>query len=136
MRDAAPLPPLDLDLEDVVKRLEELASEWPKPCIQRGFDQGMAHERRLLRHLAATRFEDRVREWPKPYIRQGFEQAMAHERQLLRHLAATRFDAATADRLAAAIGDEADPQRLMEVGEAIVRCNTGSELLRKIDSRR
>ena len=64
------------------------------------------------------------------------EQGMAHERQLLRRQAATRFDSATADRLAVAIGTEADPQRLMEVGEAIARCATGGELLREIGSRR
>ena len=83
---------------------------------------------------------DRVAEWRKPYIEQGIEQGiqrgMEHERQLLRRLAAARFDSATADRLAMAIGTESDPQRLEEVGEAIVRCATGGELLRKIGSRR
>ena len=84
--------------------------------------------------------EERVAEWPKPYIEQGIilgrEQGMEHERQLLRRLAATRFDATTADRLAAAIEGEANPQRLLEVGEAIVRCKTGGELLREIGGRR
>ena len=88
----------------------------------------------------AVSLVDRVAEWPKPYIeqgrREGISQGMAHERQLLRRQAATRFDAATADRLAAAIGAEADPERLMAVGEAIARCATGSELLREIGSRR
>ena len=50
---------------------------------------------------------------------------MKHERQLLYRIAAARFDSATADCLAAAIGTEADPQRLMAVGEAIGRCATG-----------
>ena len=92
--------------------------------------------------------EERVGEWPKPYIQQGIslgreqgrreginlgrEQGMEHERQLLRRLAAARFGSTTADRLAAAMDAESDPQRLMEVGEAIVRCATGSELLREI----
>ena len=84
--------------------------------------------------------EERVAQWREPYIEQGREQGislgMEHERQLLRRLAAARFDSATAERLAAAIGGEADPQRLEEVGEAIVRCATGSELLRKVASRR
>ena len=83
---------------------------------------------------------DRVAEWRKPYIEQGIEQGiqrgMEHERQLLRRLAAARFDSATAERLAMAIGTESDPQRLEEVGEAIVRCATGGELLRKIGRRR
>ena len=79
---------------------------------------------------------DRIAEWPKQYIEQGREEGMAHERQLLRRMAATRFDSATAERLAAAIATETDPQRLMAVGVAIARCATGSELLREIGSRR
>ena len=83
---------------------------------------------------------DRVAEWRKPYIEQGRQEGislgMEHERQLLRRMAATRFDSATANRLAAAIGAEADPQRLMEVGEAIARCATGSELLQEVGRRR
>ena len=81
-------------------------------------------------------------EWPRPYFRQGREegiglgreQGIEHERQMLRRLASVRFGAATGDRLAAAIGAEADPQRLMDVAEAIVRCATGGELLREIAS--
>ena len=92
----------------------------------------------------AVSLEERVAQWREPYIQQGIslgrEQGinlgMEHERQLLRRLAAARFDSATAERLAAAIGTEADPQRLEEVGEAIVRCATGGELLRKVGSRR
>ena len=82
--------------------------------------------------------EERVAEWPKPYIEQGIrlgrERGIEHEHQLLRRQAAARFDSATAHRLAAAIGVEA--QRLMEVDEAIARCETGGELLRAIGGRR
>ena len=38
--------------------------------------------------------------------------------------------------LAAAIGAEADPRRLMEVGVAIARCSTGSALLQEVGSGR
>ena len=90
---------------------------------------------------------DRIAEWPKQYIEQGraegisigreqgisvAREAMEHERQLLRRIAATRFDSPTADRLAAAIAAESNPDRLMAVGEAIARCATGVELLREI----
>ena len=46
---------------------------------------------------------------------------------------AARFGAATTGCLANALAAEADPERLAEVGEEIVRCTTGDELLRKID---
>ena len=89
--------------------------------------------KKTLKEVRMT-LADRVAEWPKPYIRQGRQQGreegIAHERQLLRRLAAERFGAATADLLAVAIAAEADPDRLAEVGLAIVRCATGDELLR------
>ena len=101
----APQPPEGLNLEDMAMSLEDRVAEWPKPYIRQGREEG---------------------------ISLGREEGMEHERLLLRRLAAARFDSATADRLAAAIGAEANPQRLMEVGEAIERCTTGSELLQEI----
>ena len=105
----APMPPEDVNLEDVAMSLEERVAQWRKPYIEQGIQQGR---------------------------QEGISLGMEHERQLLRRLAATRFDSATADRLAVAIGTESDPQRLEEVGDAIVRCTTGVELLREIGNRR
>ena len=51
---------------------------------------------------------------------------------LLRRLAAARFGVATADRPVNALAAEANPERLAEVGEEIVRRTTGDEPLRKI----
>ena len=107
------MPPEDVNLEDVAMSLEERVAEWRKPYIQQGLERGISLGRE-----------------------EGINLGMEHERELLRRIAATRFDSATADRLAVAIGTEADPQRLMEVGEAIARCTTGVELLREIGSRR
>ncbi len=113
----APMPPEDVNLEDVAMSLEERVAQWRQPYIEQGIQQGREQGISLGRE-------------------EGISLGMEHERELLRRQAATRFDSATADRLAAAIGDEADPQRLMEVGEAIARCATGGELLREIGSRR
>ena len=142
------------DLAQVAPRLASLLASPSEDKLRRTFSDWL---RELWRPLVASdparrppenldledmamSLVDRVAEWPKPYIEQGIslgrQQGMAHERQLLRRIAATRFDAATADRLAAAIGTESDPERLMAVGEAIGRCATGSELLREVGSRR
>ena len=104
-----PPPADDLSLEDMTVSLEERVAEWPKPYIRQGISLGREQG-----------------------ISLGREQGIEHERQLLCRQASARFGSATADRLAAAIGAEADPQRLMEVALAIVRCGTGSELLREI----
>ena len=138
------------DLAHVARRLAPLLASPSEDELRRTFSDWL---RELWRRLVASdparrppenldledmamSLVDRVAEWPKPYIEQGRKQGMAHERLLLRRLAAARFDSATADRLAAAISAEADPQRLMAVGEAIERCATGVELLREIGSRR
>ena len=131
--DPARQPRGDLDLEEMAVSLEDRVREWRKPYIQQGREEGIKMGREQGISLGREQGISLGREQG---INLGREQAMEHERQLLRHLAAARFDSATADRLAAAIGGEADPHRLMEVGEAIVRCKTGSELLRKVDSRR
>ena len=99
--------------------------------------------------------EERVAEWSKPYLRQGREEGIslgreegreegisvgreegislgiAQQRSMLRRMATTRFGQAAADRLASILAAEADPERLAAVGEAIVRCRTGDELLRE-----
>ena len=46
-------------------------------------------------------------------------------------LLSSRLGAATADRLARVLATKADPECLAEVGEAIVRCATGEDLLRE-----
>ena len=62
----------------------------------------------------------------------GLEQGPAHERTLLRRQAASRFGADTAERLEAVLAGVADPERLAETGEWLVRCETGDELLARI----
>ena len=72
---------------------------------------------------------ERVAEWPKQWLQEGIEQGLAHERALLRRQAATRFGAETAERLSGVLAGIADPEGLAEVGEWLVRCETGSEFL-------
>ena len=121
----APMPPEDVNLEDVAMSLEERVAQWRKPYIEQGIQEGREQGISLGREEGISLGRE-----------EGISLGIEHERQLLRRIAATRFDSATADRLAVAIGTEADPQRLMEVGEAIARCATGGELLREIGSRR
>ena len=79
---------------------------------------------------------ERVAEWPKQWLREGLEQGreqgLAHERALLRRQAASRFGEDTAARLSEALAQINDPERLAEVGEWLVRCDTGAELLARV----
>ena len=87
-----------------------------------------------LEDVAMT-LEERVISWREPLIRQGVEQGrqqgVERERALLRRLAEARFGADTAGRLFALLAREDDSQRLATIGEAIVRCETSGELLRR-----
>ena len=75
---------------------------------------------------------ERVAEWPKQWVREGIEQGLAHERALLRRQAALRFGADTAEGLSEALKRIADPERLAEAGELLVRCDTGPDLLARV----
>ncbi len=102
----APLPPVST-LEDLKMTLEERVSEWPRQWRQEGLEQGRE---------------------------QGLEQGLEQQRALLRRLAAARFDAGAADRLAGVLAGIADPERLAEVGDWIVQCETADELLARAGS--
>ena len=107
--DDAALPAVQT-LEGVRMTLVERVAEWPKQWFREGHEQGVREGRE-----------------------QGIEQGLAHERALLHHLAESRFGAETAERLSGTLAGIADPEGLTEVGEWLVRCETGSEFLARVD---
>ena len=109
----AELPPVDAP-EGVGMTLEERVAEWPKQWLREGRKQG-------------------IREGIEQGVEQGLEQGLEHERALLRRLAASRFGEETAERLSGVLAGIADPETLAEVGEWLVRCETGSEFLARVD---
>ena len=106
--------------------------EIAKPFLPRG--EALAAEM-TLEEVEMTLVE-RVGEWSEQLIRQGREQGreqgLAHERALLHRQAASRFGADTAERMAAVLAGISDPERLAEVGEWLVRCDTGDTFLARI----
>ena len=93
--------------------LAEQVQEWTAEWVEEGREQGIAQGRE-----------------------QGIAQGRAEERALLCRQAERKFDAATARRLAAALEDVADPDRLTEVGDWIIECGTGADLLARISDER
>ena len=77
--------------------------------------------------------EEQVQEWTRQWFEEGREegreQGRAEERALLCRQAARKFDADTAERLSGVLNGLADPERLAEVGEWIIECETSAELL-------
>ena len=64
---------------------------------------------------------------------EGFEESIERLRRLLRRQAAQRFGAGTAERLSGVLARIDDPERLSELGEWLVDCATGPELLARMD---
>ena len=80
--------------------------------------------------------EENVREWTAEWVaegrEQGREEGREEERTLLCRMAARKFDAATAQRLAAALAEVTDADRLAEVGDWIIECGTAADLLARL----
>ena len=82
----------------------------------------------------ATLQEARAREWQARWFQRGHEQGIEQgqvegRRALLRRQTARKFDAETAGRLSGVLNGLADPERLAEIGEWIIECETSAELL-------
>ncbi len=80
--------------------------------------------------------QERVARWSEPWIEQGKQQGIElgkreHGREQVRRLAEVRFGVGTAERLSALLRREDDLQRLDALAVAVVRCETGDELLRQ-----
>ena len=108
-----PPPAPAYTLEDVRMTLEERVSEWPRQWHQEGLERGIEQG-----------------------LERGIEQGLEQQRALLRRLAGSRFGAGAAERLAPVLERIADPERLAEIGDLIVRCETADELLARADAAR
>ena len=92
----------------------------------------------------ATLLEARARQWEAQWLQEGIEQGiaqgiergraegLAEERALLCRQAARKFGAGTGERLTGLLDGLTDPERLAEVGEWIIECETGTELLGRV----
>jgi len=139
--DAAQLRVLLDDPE--LRPLLEIVLLWADRTAQRSmnFDLGaddMAvvdrlHESGELEDYFAARrraYQEQFRaEGVEQGIERGIERGLAAERDLLRRQAARKFDPRTAERLAELLADIASSEGLAGVGDLIIDCATGEELI-------
>ena len=98
--------------------LVERVAEWPKQWLREGREQGVAEGRE----------QGRVQG-----VAEGREQGVDQQRALLCRMAAARFDADAAARLADLLAPIADPERLADVGDWLVRCETAAAFFARFD---
>ena len=112
-------------------------AEWTATALRQEVEGASPQRVMELVEGRATMFVDRVREWAEECRRQGrmegieegIEQGRAEEQALLCRMAQRKFDARTGERLSRLLAGETDAQRLARVGEWIIECETGAELL-------
>ena len=111
------------------KALGEALREAVRGMLERRF--GGELPRRWMEEPAML--EHRMDEWEQEWFRQGCEEGIRRGREegraLLLRQAARRFGADTAEALGRQLEGVDDADRLAEVGEMVVDCRTGDELL-------
>ena len=79
---------------------------------------------------AGTMMNEAVNDWTAPWREEGRAEGQA---EVMRRMAARKFDAETAQRLAERLAEIADPHRVAEVGEWLIECERGDELLDRVE---
>ena len=78
---------------------------------------------------------ERVKEWTEEWFREGLEQGLengrAEERALLCRMTGRKFGAETAEGLSGLLDGITDPDRLTEVGNWLIECDTEADLLER-----
>ena len=129
---------LRLLLDDPELRpLLEIVLLWAQRTAElMNFDLGADDMAVVDRLHEAGEWEDyiaaRGRAYQQQYRAEGIEQGLAAERALLRRQAARKFDSRTADRLADLLADIASTDGLASVGDMIIDCTTGEELIARL----
>ena len=124
---SAELPPMP-ELEEVQTMLAERVKEWTEEWRQEGLKRGLEEGREQGREQGLEQGLEQGREQG---LEQGLEQGRAEERALLCRMTARKFDAQTAEGLSGLLDGLTDPDRLTEVGDWIIECDTGTDLLER-----
>ncbi len=93
-------------LEEVRTMLAETVQEWTAEWVEQGREEGRE---------------------------QGIQQGLQRQRALLGRQAARKFDAAAGKRLADALAAVAEPDRLEQIGDWIIECETADALFARLD---
>ena len=151
-RRQADLPALAAALVDALRRnglarlRERLSDALMRMLVARfgGDETGERHTEELQRALRymeePTMLAETVTQWRQEAIDEGWKRGMSvgvsegwrqGERALLRRQAALRFGVATGDALAGMLANEEDVERLAEVGDLVIGCDSAQELLER-----
>ena len=111
--------------------------EWVQVLLARRFRGSVSGpppqlEIEEVRTMLAEKVEEWTAEWVEQGREEGREEGLQQERALLCRQAGRKFDAAAAERLAGLIAEVADSDRLAEVGDCIIECETAADLFARL----
>ena len=117
--------------------LMQVFADWGRRLMEKFMPTGApALAPGLTLEEVAMTLEERVSQWPEQWMQEGREQGrdegLEHERALLRRMTAARFGEAAAERVSGMLARIADPERLAEAGEWLVRCDTAQAFLDRV----
>ena len=113
-------------------------ADWMQQIVERLVPSGVELPPiRKLEDVSMTLVE-RAAEWSKEWLKEGLEQGLGqgldHERALLCRMTASRFGVATAERLAELLAPITDAERLADIGDWLVQCDTGADFLARVSA--
>ena len=119
------------------RRLEASFGEWIRRALLPGRFGGVELPSMSRLEEVQMMLAERVKEWTEQWrqeglqqgIEQGIERGRAEERALLCRMAARKFGPESADGVSEVLDGICDHGRLTAVGEWLIECDTGAELL-------
>ena len=107
--------------------LAERAKEWTEQWFAEGRETGLQEglEQGLERGLEQGLEQGRV---------QGLERGLEHQRDMAVRQARLRFGDAISKRLSPILGHITDPTALAKVGDWVIQCRDGAELLARAEA--
>ncbi len=108
---------MSMEDETMYERVKEMREQAHSAGVEVGLEQGL--ERGLEQGLERG-------------LEQGLERGRAEGRALVGRLATRKFGAETAEQLSRLLEDIVDPERLAEVADAIIDCDSDAELFARV----
>ena len=115
------------DLQEGTTMLAERAKEWTEQWFAEGRETGLQEglEQGLERGLEQGLEQGRV---------QGLERGLEHQRDMAVRQARLRFGDAISKRLSPILGHITDPTTLTKVGDWVIQCRDGAQLLARAEA--
>ena len=83
---------------------------------------------------AGTMLDDKVIDWTVQWRAEGRAEGRTEgQAEVMRRQAARKFGAETAERLTGRLAEIADPKRVIEIGDWLLECESGEELLDRVE---